>query len=49
MGIILKFTKLDAQARLGKVENATQIETDTLSRSARAQLSTGPGREGHPE
>ena len=31
-------TKFDAPARLGKVENATQIETDTLVRSARARL-----------
>ena len=44
-----KFSNFDAQARLGKVKNATQIETDTLVRRARAQLSTGPGRERHPE
>ena len=29
---ILKLTKLDAQARLGKVENTTQINADTLAR-----------------
>ena len=33
-----EYLKLDAQARLDKVENATQIEADTLVRSARARL-----------
>ena len=42
---IFKLTKLDAQARLGQVENTTRIEPG----EEECWIQTGPGRESHPE